>query len=125
VNRELPDLTVPEYARRVAEVSNLQCSRPAGFETSDAERGREALRQYACHGCHKIPGITGPDIYVGPPLEGFASRGLIAGVLPNTHENLLLWLQSPQSIRPNSMMPDLGITDAHARDMAAYLETLK
>jgi hypothetical protein len=31
------------------------------------------------------------------------------------------WLRSPQQIKPHSAMPDLGVTEQDAIDMAAYL----
>ena len=39
----------------------------------DAARGRLALTQYACNGCHVIPGVTGAQVHVGPPLAGMAA----------------------------------------------------
>jgi hypothetical protein len=45
--------------------------------------------------------------------------------MSNTPENLLLWLQRPQMIEPGSVMPDLGVTEEVARDMGAYLYTLR
>jgi cytochrome c1 len=53
------------------------------------------------------------------------TRRYIAGRLPNTPNNLIGWLQSPQSIEPGSVMPNLGVTQRDARDMAAYLYTLR
>ncbi len=91
----------------------------------DAERGRMALTQYACHACHTIPGVTGSQVFVGPPLDGMASRALIAGKLPNTSENMLRWIMHTQEVSPGNAMPDMGVQEQHARDMAAYLETLK
>jgi mono/diheme cytochrome c family protein len=90
----------------------------------DASRGRTALRQYACSGCHEIPGITGPAARVGPPLAGIASRQMLGGVLPNSPENLVLWIRAPQKVSPLTAMPELGVTERDARDMAAYLATL-
>ena len=46
---------------------------------------------------------------------------MIAGVLPNTPENLVHWLRSPQAVVPGNAMPDVGLSDAQARDIAAYL----
>jgi mono/diheme cytochrome c family protein len=91
----------------------------------DANRGKTALRQYACAGCHEIPGITGPAARVGPPLSGIASRQMLGGVLPNSPENLVRWIREPQNVSPLTAMPGLGVTERDARDMAAYLQTLK
>jgi len=97
---------------------------PHGQTLGDAERGKVALQQYACTGCHVIPGVVGANSHVGPSLAGLAKRTYLAGVLPNTPENLIRWLKEPQKIAPLSAMPDLNVRDAHARDMAAYLYTL-
>ena len=58
---------------------------------------------------------------VGPSLRKLARRSYIAGVLPNTGENLVRWLREPQSIKPGTAMPDLGVGERDARDMAAFL----
>jgi cytochrome c2 len=50
---------------------------------------------------------------------------MLGGVLPNSPENMVRWLRAPQQFAPLSAMPDLGVTERDARDIAAYLETLK
>jgi mono/diheme cytochrome c family protein len=125
VDRELPRLTVAQYRERVAAAAGESCRQPGTRAAPDAERGLTTIRQYGCHGCHIIPGITGPDVHVGPSLAAFGKRPLIAGTIPNTPENLVSWLRAPQSLRPQSLMPDLGVTEQHARDMHAYLATLE
>jgi len=60
-----------------------------------------------------------------PIARGVASRAGIAGRLANTPENLIRWIDAPQSFSPGSVMPDMGVTEADARDTAAYLYTLK
>ena len=98
-----------------------------GFDTTagNVERGRQALHQYACNACHTIPGVTSSFPNVGPPLQGLASRSLIAGRLVNTPQNMALWVQHPKSVKPLSAMPDMGVSDAHAADIVAYLATLR
>ena len=91
----------------------------------DIDRGRIAIRQYACQTCHVIPGVTGADALVGPPLNGIASRHYLGGVLPNTPDLMIEWLQHPQRIEPLTAMPDLRVTERDARDIAAYLYTLR
>lgn len=104
-------------------------SAPARVATAAAagnvEAGKRALEQYLCVTCHRIPGIVGANKHVGPPLDGIATRKYIAGVLPNTQENMIRWLQNPQRIDPLSAMPALDVTEQDARDMAAYLSTLR
>ncbi|MBI5277335.1 MAG: c-type cytochrome [Burkholderiales bacterium] len=91
----------------------------------DADRGRRALHQFGCNGCHIIPGVTGSRVHVGPPLEGIGSRKLVAGKLAGTPDNLALWIMRPQEVKPGSAMPHLGVPERDARDMAAYLSTLR
>lgn len=87
----------------------------------DPARGDLLMGRYSCGACHQIPGIEGANGMVGPPLGSFAQRTVIAGLLPNTPSNLVLWLRHPQSVTPGNAMPDLGLTDAQARDIAASL----
>ncbi|MET0963833.1 MAG: c-type cytochrome [Noviherbaspirillum sp.] len=87
----------------------------------DPVRGRLALSQYACQACHTIPGVTGSDVHVGPPLARFAGRRHIARGLPNTPENLARWIRDPKGVDPHTAMPMLGVSEADAKDMTAYL----
>ena len=86
----------------------------------DAARGRAAIMKHGCGGCHVIPGVRGARGQVGPSLAGFADRMYIAGRLPNTPERLMEWLQNPRRHAPGTAMPDLDVTEAESRDMAAY-----
>jgi cytochrome c1 len=91
----------------------------------NAERGKVALTQYACHACHMIPGVTGSEVYVGRPLKGLAGRRFIAGNLPNNQANLVRWIRNPQAIDPLTAMPVMGVSEADAIDMSAYLLTTR
>ena len=62
---------------------------------------------------------------MGPPLWGMADRGYIGGVLPNTEEAMVRWLVNPRAIATRTAMPNLYVTEAHARDMTAFLYTLR
>ncbi|MFO7697728.1 MAG: c-type cytochrome [Anaerolineae bacterium] len=91
----------------------------------DPARGAQAITRYGCPACHTIPGIRNADGVVGPPLFSWADRTYIAGLLHNDPGNLMRWVQDPQSILPGVAMPDMGVTDEDARDIAAYLFTLR
>jgi cytochrome c2 len=97
----------------------------AALTGGEPSRGKQVIRQYGCGSCHVIPGIREANALVGPSLEQIASRMYIAGVLPNTPENMLRWLQNPPAVDPLTAMPNLGVTEADARDMAGYLYTLR
>lgn len=86
--------------------------------------GWATLQVYGCQSCHNIPGVPAPDAYVGPPLDHWPQRSYIVGLLPNTPENLIHWLRFPQEVEPDTAMPTLGLSEAEARDIAAYLYTL-
>jgi mono/diheme cytochrome c family protein len=120
----LPTLSPQEYRRRARAAGESRRLDQAAMG-GDASRGKVAIQQYACGTCHVIPGITGADKPVGPPLEGFARRGFIAGILPSTPENLEKFLRDPQEVSPESAMPDLGVSARDARDISAYLLTLR
>lgn len=137
---KLPELSPEDYRTRVSGLAphdhaehdrhGEKTETPAGdpiltATDADRDRGRRALRQYACPTCHAIPGIVGPDAPVGPPLDGIATRAFIAGVLENEPGALVRWLRQPHEIAPRSAMPNLGVTEKDARDMAAYLATLR
>ncbi|MBK8020793.1 MAG: c-type cytochrome [Chloroflexi bacterium] len=90
-------------------------------EGGDSALGRAAIRSYGCGSCHSIPGVTGANSLVGPPLNEFYKRHYIAGNLPNQADNLIRWIMNPQAIEPGTAMPYMGVTEADARHIAAYL----
>ena len=100
---------------------------PAHLEIAggDAERGQEAMSRYGCGTCHQIPGIPGARGLVGPPLEDFGQRSLIAGQLPNRPAVLINWILNPPALVPDTGMPTVGVAPDDARDMAADLYTLR
>lgn len=87
--------------------------------------GARLIASYRCGACHTIPGITGADGLVGPPLTLFARRTYVGGELPNTPPNLIRWIRNPPAVEPNTAMPALGLSEQQARDVAAYLYTLR
>jgi cytochrome c2 len=99
-----------------------QALRVAG---GDAREGHRLVAQHDCGVCHAIPAVRGARGAVGPSLAGFGQRGYIAGVLPNTPDNLVWWLQDPPQVSPRTAMPDLGLRPGEARHIAAFLLTLR
>ncbi|KAA0687974.1 cytochrome C [Neorhizobium sp. P12A] len=86
----------------------------------DPARAPALFRRYGCSGCHTIPSIPGADGQTGPPLTGFSKRIYIAGVLQNRSDNLVAWIVSPQTFSPQTAMPNTGISEKDAKDLAAY-----
>jgi cytochrome c len=90
----------------------------------DAARGIQLATRYGCASCHQIPGapMTG---YVGPSLRGVQRRAYLAGGLPNTPDAMVEWIRFPNRARPGTLMPNLGVSEADARELAAFLYTLR
>jgi cytochrome c2 len=87
--------------------------------------GQHLVYGYGCGTCHIIPGIAEASGAVGPSLQGFASRVYIAGSMTNEPEHLVQWITDPQKIVPGNAMPNLGVTRDQARQIAAFLYTLR
>jgi cytochrome c1 len=116
--------------RRVAALVLLLagCRKPQPglpISAGSPERGKQQIIAYGCGSCHLIPGIGAATGLVGPPLIHFAKRAYIAGQVPNNPDFLTQWIAVPQSIEPGTVMPNLGVSYGKARDIAAYLYTLK
>ncbi|CAL8480669.1 cytochrome c family protein [Caballeronia sp. S22] len=91
-------------------------------QRQNPQHGLEAIQRYGCGACHRIDGAPGAFGTVGPPtLQDIGERAYVAGKLPNSPENLQTWIRFPQRIAPGSAMPDLGVSEIDARDIAAYL----
>jgi len=92
---------------------------------ADPESGRLLLRQFGCGACHRISGVADAQGTVGPPLDGVRNRVYLAGVLPNSPDSMVRWIRAPEAFEPRTAMPNLGVSAEHARDMVAYLYTLR
>ena len=97
----------------------------ANMVGGNPDRGPLLIRSYGCGTCHTISGVAGANGLVGPPLTGIAERAYIAGVLPNAPENMVRWIENPKAVDSLTAMPVLGVSPADARDIAAYLYTLR
>ena len=96
-----------------------------GLTGGDATRGAKQIPLYGCGACHSIPGIPGAHGIVGPPLAGIGGRMYVGGVLANSSENAVRWVQDPRAINPKTAMPTLGVTSRDANDIVTYLYSLK
>lgn len=94
-------------------------------QVGDSKRGAALISQYGCNSCHAVPGVPGAIGNVGPPLTQMGTRVYIAGMLANTPDNMVHWLRHPQEVAPGNAMPDLGLNEKDARDLAAFIATLR
>jgi cytochrome c oxidase subunit 2 len=87
--------------------------------------GRRVFETTACINCHAISGTVANGRF-GPDLTHLMSRDTIAsGAAENTPENLRLWVQNPDAIKPGSLMPAMKLSDADLDALVAYMETLR
>jgi len=108
-----------------AACGSAEPANPPQLPEGNAEAGLQAIADFGCGGCHVVPGLRGVNGTVGPPLTDFGRRHYIAGMLPNNADNLTQWILDPQSVNPGTAMPDVGVTEQQARDIAAYLLSLR
>ena len=100
-------------------------SAAAALTGGDPTRAPALIHHYGCGSCHTIPGIVGANGLVGPPLAGIASRAYIGGVLTNTPDHMIRWIEDPKRVDSLTAMPNVGVTEPDARRIAAYLYTLR
>jgi cytochrome c oxidase subunit 2 len=87
--------------------------------------GRRVFESTSCVNCHAVGGTNGTGRF-GPDLTHLMSRRTIAaGAAENTNENLRLWIQHPDAIKPGSLMPAMKLSDQDLDALARYLETLR
>ena len=70
--------------------------------------------QQTCTACHAVDGRGGN---IGPALDGVGDRF--------DAEYLGRWLTDPASVRPETTMPQLGLSDAQVEELVTYLSTLR
>ena len=114
---------------RVAFLLFVACSRgepspqPAA-SAGDAGRGKQLIDKYACTACHAVPGFEQGGS-LGPSLAGIGSRAEISGRVPNNLETMTAYIADPPAVDPPTRMPPVGATPQEARDIAAFLFTLR
>jgi cytochrome c len=89
------------------------------------DAGRSEIEYYGCASCHEVPGVAGANGLIGPSLKHVANRNYIGGVLKNSPDNLIHWIQNAPAVDPKTAMPNLQIPESQARDVASYLYTLE
>ena len=99
---------------------------PGGAQDPQYASGEKLFLTKGCVGCHSLQAVNAPKGMVGPNLANVGARSYIAaGTLKNTDENLARWIRDPQGIKKGVLMPNLGLTDADARALVAFLRAHK
>jgi cytochrome c oxidase subunit 2 len=96
-----------------------------GFQDEKENAGRRVFETNACMNCHAVSGTAATGRF-GPDLTHLMSRRTIAaGAAENTAQNLRLWIQDPDALKPGSLMPAMQLADSDLDALVRYLGTLK
>ncbi len=103
----------------------IQQQQQPAFLSDVVSEGRRVFETTACINCHAVAGTVAKGRF-GPDLTHLMSRETIAaGAARNTPENLRLWIQKPDAIKPGSLMPAMELNDRELDAVTVYLETLR
>jgi cytochrome c oxidase subunit 2 len=103
----------------------VRAEKQSAIQDEKEAAGRRVFETTACLNCHAVGGTNGTGRF-GPDLTHLMSRHTIAsGAADNTPENLRLWIQNPDAIKPGSLMPAMKLSDADLDALVRYLETLR
>jgi cytochrome c2 len=108
-----------DYAREQRQVR----AHAAAITGGDPTRGEAMFIEYGCGSCHALKNVRTATGNVGPPLDGIATRVIVAGHLANNPANMEHWIRDPQQVSPGTAMPDLNVSQGDARDITAFLYT--
>ncbi len=98
---------------------------PAAAPSNQTTRAGQKTFMQRCAGCHAVRGTEASGVFA-PDLTHLGSRRMIAaGMLRNTPDNVLDWVQHAQQIKPEAMMPSFALTSQQADELSAYLTTLR
>jgi cytochrome c oxidase subunit II len=99
-----------------------QSGQQGGNQNAQYAAGEKLFASKGCVACHSLQAVDAPKGMVGPNLANVGARSYIAaGTLKNTDANLARWIRDPQSIKKGVLMPNLGLTEADAQALAAFL----
>jgi cytochrome c oxidase subunit II len=114
--------TREEFDRWVKSQQQMDLSPEA--QSREAAEGRKVFERTACIDCHAIAG-TIADGRFGPDLSHLMSRKTIAsGIAANNAQNLRLWIQNPDTLKPGARMPAMGLSDQELDEVTAYMMAL-
>jgi len=103
----------------------VQAQKQPATVDANVAAGRRVFETTACINCHAVSGTPANGRF-GPDLTHFLSRATLAsGAADNTRENLRLWIEDPDAIKPGSLMPAMKLSDSDLDALVSYLETLR
>jgi mono/diheme cytochrome c family protein len=111
--------TLTDYMLTVYQTSEFDRDSLLASELTPAmaEQGKQLFySKFGCQGCH-IADFANDKGYIGPALVGTGKRFNAAWVYH--------WLKDPQALRPGTIEPNQHMTDEEARNLTAFLKSLK
>jgi cytochrome c2 len=88
-------------------------------------QAKAILKAKACGSCHIIPGVEGAYSKYGPSLKGLGGRSrIVANTMENNAENMKDWLRNPKAVRPDTLMPNMGLSDEEIEILIEYFKTI-
>jgi cytochrome c oxidase subunit 2 len=102
-----------------------RAQRQPAIRDERAADGHRIFETTACINCHAIGDTVATGRY-GPDLTHLMSRSTIAsGAAENTRQNLRRWIDTPDSIKPGSLMPAMKLADDDLEALVSYMQTLR
>jgi len=114
------------YVERPADFDAwVHAQQQTAVQDATVAEGRRVFETTSCINCHAVNGTAATGRF-GPDLTHLMSRGtLAAGAAANTHDQLRLWIENPDAIKPGSLMPAMQLPVEERDALVAYLETLR
>jgi len=113
-----------EYMSLVFVDTQIGAGWERGRDRADAQRGKTLFDAKGCIACHQVNGKGGD---VGPSLTTqvpeFPQGTWVGDKLQGGW--IYQWLLNPQALVPDTLEPNLGLSDEEALDITAYLLTFK
>jgi len=115
---------VTAYLMNIGKESDFKLARPRGaYLGGNAAEGKKLFETVGCQDCHVAQGFTkvrearGTSYDIAPELTRVGSK--------DNPDWLFDWVKNPRHFNPETRMPNLRLTDGEARNIVAYLTTLK
>lgn len=99
---------------------------------ADLGKGRQLMETKGCGTCHTMTGVAKIEASNPPSLDAkeFERAHKLAPDLRVTRDRmspakLVAWLKDPKSVKSDSAMPKIALSDAEVKDLAGYLYTVE
>jgi mono/diheme cytochrome c family protein len=116
--------SVTAYLLNMGRESDFKLARPRGtYMGGNATEGKKLFETVGCQDCHVAEGFTtvrdarGTSYDIAPELSRVGSK--------DNPDWLFDWVKNPRHFNPETRMPNLRLPDPEARNIVAYLSTLK